>query len=260
MTVTHERHVSVPGGSIYVKVWVPETESGSIPLVLLHDSLGCVGLWRNFPNALAERLHRPVVAYDRLGFGQSSLQSDLPSRGFVENEARTLVPVLDALSLERAILFGHSVGGSMALCAAAALPERVGAVISESAQAFLEPRTFEGLEAARRTFSNPAQVERLRRWHGERAEWVLRAWLDVWTSPPFADWSLTETLPKVRCPVLTIHGDRDEYGSLAFPETIARFSGGEAAMLILEGGGHIPHREQPETVLSAVETFLNGHF
>lgn len=251
--------ITVPGGSLYAEDWTPEAIRHPTPVVLLHDSLGCVGLWRDFPATLAARLGRRVVAYDRLGFGRSSPRADLPVRGFVEEEAQSLEALLDALSIDRAILFGYSVGGSMALGAAAAMPERVFAVISESAQAFLEPRTLEGLETARRTFSSPAQVARLRRWHGEKAEWVLRAWLDVWTSPSFADWSLRETLPKVTCPVLTIHGDRDEYGSLAFPKTIARFSAGEASMLILEDVGHVPHRERPEAVLEATEAFIRGY-
>jgi pimeloyl-ACP methyl ester carboxylesterase len=158
--------------------------------------------------------------------------------------------------LEQVVLFGYSVGGSMALCAAASMSDRVSAVISESAQAFMEDRTMHGLEVAKQTFSSPDQQDRLRRWHGERTEWILKAWLDVWTSPEFEDWTLAEVLPKVGCPVLTIHGDLDEYGTVAFPKMIADLSGGPATLLIFEGCRHVPHRERLEEVLAAAARFI----
>lgn len=233
------------------------------PIVLLHDSLGAVSLWRDFPLQLSQRSGRAVVAYDRYGFGQSSARQDRLATGFVAGEARPwLQAVLQQLGLAQVVLFGHSVGGGMAVSAAAEMPEQVVAVITESAQAFVEDRTLQGIRQARQQFADPAQLARLARHHGqdqERAQWVLDAWTETWLAPQFANWSLASPLARLRCPVLAIHGDQDEYGSLAHPAMIAtqpQAFPGQGRRLILPGCGHVPHREQPDVVLRAVVDFL----
>lgn len=105
-------------------------------------------------------------------------------------------------------------------------------------------------------FADPAQFSRLTRYHGDKAGWVLAAWTGTWLSPAFADWSLETLLAEVNCPVLAIHGDLDEYGSLAFPEGIARGVSGPATQAILENCGHVPHRERPEAVLEHIAVFV----
>jgi len=233
------------------------------PIVLLHDSLGAVSLWRDFPLQLSQRSGRAVVAYDRYGFGQSSARQDRLATGFIAGEARPwLQAVLQQLGLAQVVLFGHSVGGGMAVSAAAAMPEQVVAVITESAQAFVEDRTLQGIRQAHQQFADPAQLARLARHHGQdpgQAQWVLDAWTETWLAPQFANWSLALPLARLRCPVLAIHGDQDEYGSLAHPAMIAtqpQAFPGQGHSLILQGCGHVPHREQPDAVLRAVVDFL----
>jgi pimeloyl-ACP methyl ester carboxylesterase len=199
-----------------------------------------------------------VVAYDRLGFGLSTARTDEPSRHFIVEEARILRLLMDHLGFTKAVLFGYSVGGSMAICAAAADPERYVAVISESAQAFVEDQTLRGINLAQDRFSHPDQRAKLERWHGERTSWILHAWIDMWSDPSYANWSLAEVLPKVRCPVLAIHGNLDEFGSFAFPKMITELAGGPAESLLLDACGHIPHREMPEVVLNATVRFIEG--
>lgn len=252
-----DRHVAVPGGEVFVRRW-PAPEGGArAPLILLHDSLGCVELWRDFPEALALRLRRPVLAYDRLGFGRSSPRAELPGPGFIDEEALRDFPALRAaLGIERFALFGHSVGGGMALAIAASSGDDCRSVVSESAQAFVEPRTLGGIREARSAFAEPARFERLVRLHGNKARWVLEAWTTVWLSPDFAGWNLEAQLSEVRCPVLAIHGDRDEYGSVAFPRRIVEGVGGAGEAVILHDCGHVPHREQAEAVLARVAAFM----
>jgi pimeloyl-ACP methyl ester carboxylesterase len=245
--------LDVKGGTVFAKRWRPAVTASTVPLVLLHDSLGCVGLWRDFPETLARRLGRPVVAYDRLGFGRSSPREELPSSDFIREEAEVSLPaVLDGLGIADFALFGHSVGGAMALVAASRMGDRCRAVVSESAQAFVEDRTIAGVRAARERFQDPEQFDRLEKWHGPKARWVLDAWTEVWLSPEMASWSLVPDLPLVRCPVLVIHGDEDEYGSVRFPETIRDHVGGPAWMHVLGGCGHVPHRERPDEVAGLV--------
>lgn len=255
---TQDHLVDVPGGQVFVRQWTPGGPAAHRPpLILLHDSLGCVALWRDFPAALAGRLGRPVIAYDRLGFGQSSARQGLPSLAFITEEAELHFPALcRALGITEHALLGHSVGGAMALVAAATGGAGCRAVVTEAAQACVEPRTVAGIRAAQAQFAQPGQFEKLAKWHGEKARWVLDAWTQVWLSPAFAGWSLDPFLGRVPCPVLALHGDEDEYGSVAFPTRIAQGVPGPARMEILERCGHVPHREQPETVLGVVADFL----
>src|SRR5262245_7109486 len=130
---SEDRFVAVPGGRVFVRTWTPPAGAADPPVVLLHDSLGCVDLWRDFPERLAGRLARRVIAYDRLGFGRSSARQDLPSANFIREEAEVFFPaVRDALGVAGYALFGHSVGGAMALLIAATPHEPCRAVVTES--------------------------------------------------------------------------------------------------------------------------------
>ncbi len=247
-------------GRLYVKQWF----AGNVadvhrdPIVLMHDSLGCVALWREFPHRLADATGRDVIAYDRLGFGQSDPHPGRLDCRFVHTEAGDgFVAVREALGLERFLVFGHSVGGGMGIAIAAMHADACIALITESAQAFREDRTVEGILAARRSFEAAGQVDRLRRYHGEKASWVLGAWIDTWLADDFVDWNLDDDLRRVRCPVLAMHGDGDEYGSSAHPQRIAALTALRSEQMILPGCGHVPHREQADVVLSRVSDWLN---
>lgn len=259
--VVREQEVPVTGGRVFVRQWLPSADASAhasaTPLILLHDSLGCVELWRDFPEQLARSLQRPVIAYDRLGFGRSSARDAAPSAAFIQEEADVYFPAIcRALGITAFALFGHSVGGGMALVIAAAMPLQCKCVISESAQAFVEARTRAGIAAAKVQFEDPAHFAKLARWHGDKSRWVLDAWTETWTSPAFEHWSLDVWLGQVRCPVLVLHGDTDEYGSLEFPRRIARGVRGVSQLEVIEGCGHVPHREQPDYVLSLVVAYL----
>jgi pimeloyl-ACP methyl ester carboxylesterase len=261
VTATDHR-IGTDQGTLFARRWVPGDvrRDSPAPIVLFHDSLGCVELWREFPEQLAVATRRSVVAYDRLGFGRSDEHPGPLPLTFIRDEAATVVPRLcDALGLDMIVPFGHSVGGGMAIATAARWPERCAAVVTESAQSFVEDRTRAGLEAARVEFARPGQLERLARYHGAKARWVLDAWIETWLSPEFADWHLDEDLGGVRCRALALHGDQDEYGSAEHPGRIARLTQGPSSAMILEGCGHVPHREQPARVLSEVTRFLTAH-
>lgn len=247
----------MPGGRIFVRRWTPAALVADTPLILMHDSLGSVELWREFPELLAGRLCRPIIAYDRLGYGRSSERGGPATTNLMHEEAEVYFPaVREALGLHDFAIMGHSIGGGMSLMIAGRIHDACRAVISESAQAFIEPRTLDAVRAGRDQFRQPDQLDRLKRYHGDKAQWVLDAWTEVWLSPALAGWSLQPELPKVKCPTLVIHGDRDEFGSVAFPEAIARGVAGPVRKLVFGGCGHIPHREMPETVLECVAQFL----
>jgi len=247
-------------GRMFVRSWFPERDAlrpNHAPILLLHESLGCIEQWKDFPSALAQATGRTVVAYDRLGFGRSDRLTAPPAPTFVEDEAaHGFACVLEHLGIERFVVLGHSVGGSMAVHCAARYPEACQAMITMSAVTFVEQRTLSGIRQARAWFADPAQRERLRRYHGERSDWVLSAWIDTWLAPDFATWTLAHALPAVGCPSLAIHGDDDEFGSERHPQLIADHASGQVEQALLSGVGHVPHREQPEQVLERIERFL----
>jgi len=248
-------------GRMFAREW-PAAQAGDAapPLVLLHDSLGCVALWREFPALLARDTGRRVIAYDRAGFGESDARGARPSLDFIVEEATTWFPIVRRhLGIDRFAVLGHSVGGGMAVNIAARHSDSCDALVTIAAQAFVEDRTVAGLRAARVSFAEPGAMERLERYHGDKAAWVLSAWLDTWLDPAFAHWSLARVLPGVRCLELAVQGQREaaHAGQHAHPAMIARLAGGPARMEILAGLGHVPQRERPEEIARRVATFLS---
>ncbi len=256
MILHEDFRVQCAAGKVFARKWTPLQTQVS-PIILFHDSLGSVELWRGFPAALAARTGRVVVAYDRLGFGQSDPRSDTLGMDFIAAEASSFFPALRAqLDLDHFIAFGHSVGGGMAVHCAARFADACDALITESAQAFIEDRTLQGIRAAQELFKDTAQVERLGKYHGDKTRWVLGAWIDTWLSPEFANWSLDAVLPRVTCPLLAIHGSDDEYGSPRHPERIGRLAGGPKQVEVMAATHHVPHREREQAVLALVANFL----
>ena len=224
----------------------------------MHDSLGCVELWRNLPARLSQELDRTVIAYDRLGFGRSDARAERPSLSFVAEEASEYFPVLyEQLGLRKVVLLGHSVGGGMAIECAARLGYQCEALVTIAAQVFAEHRTLEGIRAARQSFSDAKQIERLARYHGDKTAWVLNAWIENWLDPAFSSWTLVDVLPRVESPVLAVHGELDEYGTVGHAQLITQLCGGTSQQAILPGVGHVPHRERPEEVHALLKRFLS---
>lgn len=255
--VFSEQHwIDTPQGQLFAQCWSMD-DARNAPIVLMHDSLGCVALWRDFPERLARASGRKVIAYDRLGFGRSAAYPGELPLSFIEDEATGgFQAVCQHFDLSQFVVFGHSVGGGMAVGCAAAHPERCLGVITESAQSFVEAVTLDGIRTAERQFAEPGQLERLHKYHAEKAHWVLRAWIDSWLADAFSDWNLDARLRLVRCPVLAMHGDQDEYGSTHHPERIAATVSAPVSLKILPDCGHVPHREYPDAVLASVCAFL----
>ncbi|MDQ2102453.1 alpha/beta fold hydrolase [Azospirillum isscasi] len=248
--------IRTAAGGLFAKSWTPESADGDSapPILLFHDSLGSVDLWRSFPQRLAAGTHRRVIAYDRFGFGRSDPHPGRIGLDFVAAEARdTIAALCEQAGVTDFVACGHSVGGGMAVEVAARFPERCKALVTIAAQAFVEEKTLAGIRAAKQDFQDPANAARLARYHGAKAQWVLDAWTETWLSPGFADWTLDHALAAVRCPVLALHGDRDEYGSNGHPERIAA---GRGSARILPDTGHVPHREKETLVVDAIRDFL----
>ncbi|TDR54974.1 pimeloyl-ACP methyl ester carboxylesterase [Halomonas ventosae] len=249
--------LDTPAGGLHAARWRPDTPDATrSPIVLLHDSLGCVALWRDFPARLAEASGREVIAYDRQGYGKSAPCPGPQPSSFIADEAEVFHALREHFGLARFVLLGHSVGGCMAAEIAGQHADGCEALITVAAQAFNEPCTLTGIREAEQAFQHPAAMARLAKYHGDKAEWVLRSWVDNWHSEAFADWTLDGALRRVACPTLALHGEHDEYGSRAQPERIASLTPGPRAPHILADCGHVPHRECPERLIDALLPFL----
>lgn len=254
--------VEIEEGNLFTRIWQPESTNEhaleKAPIVLFHDSLGCVELWRNFPALLSDSTKRQVIAYDRIGYGKSTPSPHKQSFDFIGKESEIYFPALrQQLSFDKFIAFGHSVGGAMAVHCAGKFSDSCKALITESAQAFVEDRTLNGIREAQLEFSQASSIERLKKYHGEKAQWVLDAWIETWLSPEFGSWHLEDVLPQVHCPFLIIHGSEDEYGSNRHPEVMHKFASGKVSLKILSGFRHVPHREQDKDIIELVVNFLD---
>jgi pimeloyl-ACP methyl ester carboxylesterase len=259
--LTEDHWVTTPEGRLFVRGWGLAGRIGSRgpAIVLIHDSLGCIELWRDLPEGLAAGTGLPVIAYDRLGFGRSDPHPGHLADDFVETETATgLAPVARHLGCETLILMGHSVGGGMAIAAASQLSARCVAAVTLAAQAFVEEHTLAGIREAQEAFGEPGQVERLAHYHGDKAPWVLSAWFETWLRPSFAGYTLDGFLAKTSCPLLVLSADRDPYVSRRHPERMEAMAAGPVEMRIMENCGHVMHREYPKQVVSAVTRFLSA--
>lgn len=252
----HSHHIATPQGMLFAQSWTPKQTHGAA-LVLLHDSLGCVALWRDFPLQLAQATGRTVIAYDRLGFGASAAHPSTLPTSFVADEARQgFAAVLAHFGLQAFVALGHSVGGGMAVCCAATYPRQCQALITIAAQTFVEDRTLTGIRQAQAEFAQPGAMDRLAKYHGSKAQWVLHAWTDTWLSEAFAHWRLDALLPQVQCPTLALHGELDEYGSAIHPQTIAALVQGPGSFHLLADCGHVPHKQALPQTLNLIKTWI----
>ena len=243
-------------GEIEKRWWNEAARSSADPIVLLHEGLGSVALWRSFPDALASATTRAVFAYSRAGHGASDPPAIPVTSRFMHEEATSHLPdILDREGIERATLLGHSDGGSIALIFAATYPERVSALILEAAHVFVEDVSIASIERIKHEYATTDLRHRLAKYH-VNVDAAFHGWNDVWLSPDFRNWNLEDYLPDVFAPALVIQGEDDEYGTLRQVAAIAGQVSGPVETLILPNCGHSPHRDQPARVLEATTRFL----
>jgi pimeloyl-ACP methyl ester carboxylesterase len=223
------------------------------PLVLLHEGLGSVGLWRDFPAALGAATGRRVLVFSRLGHGRSEPPPEPRTPAFFHEEALDVLPaLLPQLDAADPILVGHSDGASIALIHAAYHPVTALALIAP--HAFVEDVTVAAISATRERYETGGLRERMARHHDD-PDAAFWGWCGVWLDPAFRAWSIEEDAQGVTAPVLLVQGDADPYGTLDQIDRIRARIKGPVERLVLEGAGHSPQVEQPEAVLQALVAF-----
>ena len=226
-------------------------------IVMLHEGVGSISLWRDLPERLAERTRCTVVAYSRYGYGRSDVLRGKREPDYMHHEGEVVLPaLLAALGIERPVLFGHSDGASIALICAGAHPELVRALVLEAPHVFVEEITVRSIADAKTAYATTALPEKLARHHADPGA-TFFGWNEIWLDPRFRDWNIEPYADRVRCPVLAIQGEADEYGTIAQVDAIvARVPHSET--LVVPGAGHSPHRDARDLVVERIAAFVDA--
>jgi pimeloyl-ACP methyl ester carboxylesterase len=237
--------------------WIEGARGGGAnpTLVFLHEGLGSIRQWRDFPQKVARAAGCRALVYDRYGYGNSEvLREARVGVEFMHDAALNELPeLLENLNIDNPVLVGHSDGASIALIYAGTYPVRGMAVMAP--HVFIEDICVDSITKANAAFETTDLSGRLGKYHRD-ARKTFHLWADAWLDPEFRKWNIEEYLPRIRCPLLAIQGEDDEYGTMAQLDAIAAKVGGPCELLKLPGCGHSPHRDRPEEVLQAVVGFV----
>jgi len=236
--------------------WVGDAASTRPVVVFLHEGLGSLAMWKNFPRQLCDAHGLRGLVYSRYGYGQSTPKppDERWPVDFMHAQAREVLPaLLQQLEIRRPFLFGHSDGGSIALLHGASHP--VAGVVAMAPHILVEDMSIASIARARDTYESTDFAQRLGRYHAD-ADSAFRGWNDVWLDPAFRAWTIEDEMHRLTCPVLALQGVDDEYGTLEQIRGIARRAP-QTRLLEMAQCGHAPHRDQPDVVIHEVGRFVD---
>lgn len=252
--LVREGHLAVGGARLEYRL-VPPAAAGRPTLVFLHEGLGSVSLWRDFPDAVATATGCAALVYSRAGYGRSSPVALPRPLTYMHDEGREVLPrVLDAAGLDDVILVGHSDGASIALIHAGGAGRPVSGVVAMAPHVMVEEVALAGIRDTVRSFESGKLRERLASHHDD-VDGAFRGWSDTWLDPAFRAWNIEEYLPRIAAPILAVQGEDDEYATMAQIDRIAA-QASDVEVLKLADCRHSPHRDQPAALVDAIATYV----
>jgi pimeloyl-ACP methyl ester carboxylesterase len=227
-------------------------------IVMLHEGLGCVGLWGDFPDRLAAATGAGVFVYSRAGYGRSSPVTLPRPLTFMQDEARDVLPsLLAAIGFRRGLLLGHSDGASIAaIHGGTEQDHRVRGLVLIAPHFFTEDMGIAEIARVRAAYGATDLRAKLARWHDD-VDNAFKGWNDAWLDPGFRNWDITDALAYIRVPILILQGEGDQYGTARQIEIAQQECSCPVEVALLPGIGHAPHREAPAATLRAVSDFAN---
>ena len=249
----------IVGGRRIEAAWHGPAPHKAPTLILLHEGLGCVAMWRDFPAKLAERTGYGVLAYSRPGYGKSDPVALPRPLTYMHDEATEVLPaILDQAKIEKAILVGHSDGASIATIYCGGRQDfRVRGLVLMAPHFFCEDLSVESIAAAKQAYETTDLRQRLARYHGNNVDVAFWGWNQAWLHPDFRNWNITEFLPTLRVAMLIIQGRDDQYGTAAQIEAAQAKAHCPVDMLYLENCRHSPQIDQPGATLGAIADFAH---
>jgi len=247
--------------NIYLEtVWFGPLPDKSVTIIFLHEGLGCVKMWHDFPEDVAKATGCGALVYSRQGYGGSdACELPLPLT-FMHNEGLNVLPALiREAGIKKHILIGHSDGASIALIYAGGLQDKncLG-IIAEAPHIFCEDKTVNHIREAKDWYEKGDLKKGLEKYHGKNTDCAFYGWNGAWLDPGFKKWNIEEYLPDIKVPTFVIQGADDKYGSLAHMQGIESKCGSDVKTLVLENCGHSPHKDQREIVLRAMTEFVKN--
>lgn len=229
----------------------------AMTIVMLHEGLGCVAMWRDLPEKIAAATGCGVLVYSRAGYGASSPVTLPRPIDYMTREAVDVLPkLLDGFGVRSCVLFGHSDGASIAAIYGGSVEDfRVRGLVLMAPHFFAEPFGLAAIEKARDAYNEGDLRAGLAKYHKD-VDNAFRGWNDAWLNPTFYKWNIAEVIDYLRVPTLAIQGVDDEYGTMAQIDEIENRAYSPVDRLDLEDCGHSPHRDQPEKVMDAVTEFM----
>ncbi|MEE9396590.1 MAG: alpha/beta hydrolase [Methylococcales bacterium] len=230
-------------------------------LLFLHEGLGCIEMWKKFPEQLCELLDCQGIVYERQGYGNSSPLKKKRAINYHDYYALNELPKVISKLLPDSPYFviGHSDGGTIGLIHASNQPKNLLGVITEAAHVFVEPETIAGIEKVTKTYTKGFN-DLLKKYHGEKTDRMFYAWSDTWLSDEFIDWDIQHCLSQIACPLYVMQGKQDQYGTENQVMAIVNQTGGKADAFLINNCDHSPHNEQRKIVLEKMEFFIREHY